>query len=293
VFIPIDSENVTAKDEEYFDSLAKEYPDAFAIVSTDGDSDRPFVIDEHGIFHRGDVLGAVVAEWLQADFAAFPVSASDATDKSLSAAGIGWKHTKIGSPHVIACMKDALATGSSRVVGWEVNGGFLLGSDLDVRGKRLGALPTRDAFVAIVIAMLAASEKQLKVSELFAALPQRFSQAGLMNDFPQAVSQKMIQRFDHDTLSTRQALEPYFAKKDGFSAISSLNTLDGIRILFENGEVAHLRPSGNAPQLRVYSVADSQGRADEIVAAALAEPNGIFRTMQREISVGIHLHKAS
>ena len=98
VFIPIDSENVKEKDEEYFRKLAEEHPDAFAIVSTDGDSDRPFVIDENGAFHRGDMLGVVVAEWLKADFAAYPVSASDASDQRLSGEGITWKHTKIVLP---------------------------------------------------------------------------------------------------------------------------------------------------------------------------------------------------
>ncbi|HUD11880.1 MAG TPA: phosphomannomutase, partial [Candidatus Saccharimonadia bacterium] len=137
VFIPIDSENVTDQDEAYFKKLATDNSEAFAIVSTDGDSDRPFVIDAQGEFHRGDVLGAVVAEWLKADFAAFPVSTIDAVDKRLTSEGVIWKHTKIGSPYVISCMKEAIETGKSRAVGWEVNGGFLLGSDLEVGGKIL------------------------------------------------------------------------------------------------------------------------------------------------------------
>ena len=37
---------------------------------------------------------------------------------------------------------------------------------------------------------------------------------------------------------------------------------DGVRILFANGEVAHVRPSGNADELRIYAVADTQRRAD-------------------------------
>jgi len=284
VFIPIDSENVTDRDEAYFLELSKQFPDALAIVSTDGDSDRPFVIDEHGQFHRGDMLGVVVAEWLKADFATFPVSASDAADGRLTADGVSWKHTRIGSPYVIRSMKDALAAGKRRVVGWEVNGGFLLGSDLDVEGGRLGPLPTRDAFVAILGALVTASESNRTISEVFAALPQRYTQAGLINDFPTTVSQEMERRYSDDDETTRQELAGYFSGKHGFGTITSINTLDGIRIFFSNGDIAHLRPSGNAPQLRVYSVADSQERANEIVDMTLAEPNGIFRRMQREIS---------
>jgi len=37
---------------------------------------------------------------------------------------------------------------------------------------------------------------------------------------------------------------------------------DGVRVLFDNGDVAHVRPSGNADELRIYTVADTQARAD-------------------------------
>ncbi len=36
------------------------------------------------------------------------------------------------------------------------------------------------------------------------------------------------------------------------------------------GEVLHLRPSGNAPEFRVYAEASSPGRAEAMVAAGLA-----------------------
>ncbi len=81
VFIPIDNENITSDDRAYFRKIATENPDAFAIISTDGDSDRPFMIDEQGIFHRGDETGALVAHWIKPDFAAIGVSSNDAIDR--------------------------------------------------------------------------------------------------------------------------------------------------------------------------------------------------------------------
>jgi phosphomannomutase len=283
-FIPIDTENVTPEDQAYFKSIAAEHPDAFAIVSTDGDSDRPFLIDEMGTFHRGDVLGAIVADWIGADFAAFPVSASDATDKYLASKGIQWQHTRIGSPYVIAVMDEAIVAGNKRVVGWEVNGGFLHGGDIEINGRILKALPTRDAFFPIAAAMALAIQKGQKISELFMALPQRATQAGLTNDFPPEISRAILEKYAQDTPETRAELAGYFTPKHGFSAVTSLNSLDGIRIFFDNGEIAHLRPSGNAPQLRIYSVADTQERADEIVALAIAEPDGIFRELENQLS---------
>ncbi len=281
VFIPIDSENVTEDNRRYFYKLAQEHDDVFAIVSTDGDSDRPFVIDEAGEFHRGDVLGAIVAGWLGADAAAFPVSSSDAVTTQLSREGISWEETRIGSPFVIAAMKDAVGTGKQRVVGWEVNGGFMTGSVLDVRGHKVTPLPTRDAFTAILIALVATVDRNQKVSATFAGLPQRFTQAGLLDNFPVEVSKQLVQRFSGNGGGVARELAEYFDAKRGFGKVTDVNTLDGVKISFSNGDVAHMRPSGNAPQLRIYSVAGSQKRADEIVAMALAEPDGIYRQMEK------------
>jgi phosphomannomutase len=32
---------------------------------------------------------------------------------------------------------------------------------------------------------------------------------------------------------------------------------DGLRLSFDSGDVVHLRPSGNAPELRVYTESDT------------------------------------
>jgi len=55
--------------------------------------------------------------------------------------------------------------------------------------------------------------------------------------------------------------------------------LDGVRAYFRNGDVAHLRPSGNAPQLRIYANRASQERADEIVALGVRSPGGILHEL--------------
>ncbi len=283
-FVPIDSENVTPKDQAYFKQLSQEYPDAFAIVSTDGDSDRPFVIDENGVFHRGDELGALVAHWLKADAAAYPVSSNDAVDSYLNDNSVEWVHTKIGSPYVIVAMQEEQTKGKQRVVGWEVNGGFMLGVDLEVNGQNLAALPTRDAILPIIIALRAAIDANGSVSSVFAALPQRFTGAGLIDNFPTEISQKIVAQYSADNEQVHQALGRFFTSQHSFGAVEKIDALDGVRIFFDNGEVAHLRPSGNAPQLRIYSVADTQARADEIVALAIGEPDGIFRSIEKALS---------
>jgi phosphomannomutase len=282
-FIPIDTENVTPKDRDYFKRLAVEHPDMFAAISTDGDSDRPFVIDEFGVFNRGDVLGAVVADFLGADFAAYPVSASDAVDEHLATEGVEVVRTRIGSPYVVVAMQEALAKGRQRTTGWEVNGGFMLGNDFKVEGRTLAALATRDAALPIICALAAAVQADTTVSKVFAKLPQRFTQAGLIDNFPVETSKAIVAKFSQDTPEVGEKLGHYFSADRKFGKVTKIDATDGVRIFFDNNEVAHLRPSGNAPQLRCYSVADSQARADEIVAMAIEEPNGIFRAIEKDL----------
>ena len=284
-FVSIDTENVTPDDQAYFKKIAQEYPGVFAIISTDGDSDRPFVIDENGLFHRGDELGAVVAKWLQADFAALPISSNDAVDQYLATNDIEYHHTRIGSPYVIVAMNKAVESGKAKAVGWEVNGGFLLAQDVAVNGVVLPALPTRDAFLPIIVALVSAAQQERSVSGIFSELPPRFTQAGLIDNFPVEVSRMIIEAFSEDTEANHEELKKYFDQANGFGEVAKINSLDGVRIFFDNGDIAHLRPSGNAPQLRIYSVAGSQDRADEIVRLALEEPNGILRSIGAEVSL--------
>ena len=282
IFISIDTENVTPSDQNYFRSFAQLYPDAFAIVSTDGDSDRPFLIDETGEFHRGDVLGVIVAQELNADFAAIPVSSSDAVDTSLTNRGIRWQHTKIGSPYVISAMQAALQAKRKRVVGWEVNGGFLTGTPIEYQSKILTALPTRDAFLPLLIALSAAIKQSVPISHLFTVLPQRFTQAGLLDNFPQLSSQKIIAVLSTKNAQSTQLLRQCFTKQQGFDEIKTVDTTDGVRLTFSNQDIAHIRPSGNAPQLRIYSVANSQKRADQIVELSL-KTNGILNDLKNAV----------
>jgi phosphomannomutase len=72
-----------------------------------------------------------------------------------------------------------------------------------------------------------------------------------------------------------------FSRDLGFGSVQRSDTTDGLRLYFDNGDIAHIRPSGNAPQLRIYAVASTDARANEIVRHAVAEPDGILRKLAR------------
>ncbi len=62
-----------------------------------------------------------------------------------------------------------------------------------------------------------------------------------------------------DGKGNKEAIEGAFGK--AFGHVEETDTTDGLRITFENSEVVHLRPSGNAPEFRCYNEADTESRA--------------------------------
>jgi len=230
-----------------------------AIVSADGDADRPMVADEKGRIVLGDVLGAIVANSLGASHVVTPVS----SNTMVEAMGVFDRvlRTRIGSPHVIAAMDSAQAPGA-RVVGYEANGGFLLGFDAATPAGTLPALATRDSFLPIIAPLAAARRAGTGLGALVAALPARFTAADRAQDIPTEASARLVAR-----LSASAADRAAFFGELGPERSTDLT--DGLRLTFSNGDIVHLRPSGNAPELRCYAESDSAGHSADLVARYL------------------------
>jgi len=252
-FIPVDTEAVANPEE--LANWAKEF-NADAVISADGDCDRPLLVSEDGKVIRGDVLGILAGSYLGADSISTPVSCNSALDLSGRFPSIN--RTKIGSPFVIAAMNDATAAGNKCVIGYEANGGFLTGNDLKIEGCNgvLTALPTRDAVLPILAALLNARKKGQTLSESVAELPPRFTGSGIIRNFPTEVGLSIVKSFvDNGEAQVNQLLS------ETFGPCRTLDFTDGARITFESGSIIHFRPSGNAPEFRVYTEADTEEAA--------------------------------
>ena len=269
-FIPVDTEAIRPKDVQLAGDWAAS-GQFDSIVSADGDSDRPLVSDEHGNWLRGDIAGILCAKFLEADSISTPVSCNTAVEKC------GWfrevRRTRIGSPFVVASMMEATAGGAKRVVGYEANGGFLLNSNIEAGGRKLRALPTRDAVIVILGILLLAKQQGKKVSELAASLPARFTASDRLKNFATEKSRAILANFDSGSETTdKAAIEKMFGGICG--QVTSLDRTDGLRITFASEEIIHLRPSGNAPEFRCYAEAKTDERAREITTSALAKISG-------------------
>jgi len=267
-FIPVDTEAVREEDIK----LARQWVEEFqldAIVSTDGDADRPLIADEKGQWLRGDIAGMLCASYLHIDHLVTPVSSNTCVEKSGAFAAI--KRTRIGSPYVIEAMNHYVEDHYAAVAGYEANGGFLLATPIRRNDYLLTALATRDAVIVLLSLLHLAVENQCSLSELTAQLPQRFTYSARLKNFATQSSQQLLQKYTRGSYEqNKQAIASDFPSLgDKLGDITAINTIDGLRISFENGDIIHFRPSGNAPEFRCYSESDSEAGALAINNLAL------------------------
>jgi len=263
-FMPVDTEAIRSEDI----ALAKQWSEQYkfdCIISTDGDGDRPLVSDEKGNWLRGDVAGILCAKYLRSEIVVTPVSSNSAVEKSDYFDKV--IRTKIGSPYVIEAMKIQAARSDKCVVGYEANGGFLQQTPLEQGGKALSPLPTRDAVIVPLAIILLAEQEQLTISELLVTLPQRYTYSDRIKDFPTLLSQKIINKLtEGDVDEQKVTIQSHF---NMLREPKIIDTTDGLRITFKSNDIVHLRPSGNAPELRCYTESDSRKRAEELNVAAI------------------------
>lgn len=323
-FLPVDTEKMVDSIREGLRTLAREHTEKtgrkpFAVLSADGDSDRPVFCDENGEFIPGDQLGLMASLYLKPTFVALPITCNSAAVEILQTFATVVQ-TKVGSPYVNKAMQDELAANpKARVAAYEANGGYLLGSDWLIEGKTLKALPSRDSVLPMICALLLARQGAVttvegktlrieKVSDL-TGLIHRHTAAGVVDarDGVPYESAKVGRRivaalcprsgaieevdFKQQTLlqnpanaggkarpfaqvlnpilfeemeAIRKKLSGYFVPSLGYSEITKINYLDGVRIYFSNGDIVHLRPSGNAPEFRFYTEAACAARAEQM-----------------------------
>lgn len=264
-FVPVDTEAVSGDTESELAGWVHAHG-LDAIVSTDGDADRPLIVDETGLLLRGDVIGILTARFLGADAVVTPVTSNSSIEGTGAFSRV--IRTKVGSPYVIAGMNGARSTSPrSVVIGFEANGGVLLGTDVTVGGTRLAALPTRDAMLPILGVLGAARASGRSLSQLVATLPPRFARSDRLEHVPPERSVVLLDLLRRDAAA--------FLAPQG--SIAEVSEIDGLRFVLASGDVIHYRPSGNAPELRCYTEASALERADALLAWGLKAAEAVVR----------------
>ena len=260
-FVAIDTEAVRPEDRALALQWAAEQA-LDAIVTTDGDADRPLIADETGHWLRGDLLGLLCARELAAGAVVTPVNSTTALEASGLFAEV--RRTRIGSPHVIAGMAQPKHL---PVVGFEANGGFLLGSAASICGAQIEALATRDALLPMLLVLAAARRRQCPVSALMADLPERHSFSGRLQDVDLAACAALLAAAD----ASDEGMERLFGERP-----VAVNRIDGLRATLTSGDILHVRPSGNAPELRCYAEARDAATAERLCGTCLSRLAGLL-----------------
>jgi phosphomannomutase len=269
IFIPVDTEAVEPATRA---TLARWSAEARldAVLSTDGDADRPMLADADGRLVPGDILGVLSALALGADTLCTPVSSNSMVTRIEAFRQV--RRTRIGSPFVIAAMEAVLAEDpGAKLVGFEANGGFLLGFAAQGPAGPLPPLMTRDAFLPLIAPLAAARASGRSLAETIAAFPACVTAADRLVDTDPALGAAFLAALSADPEARARFLAPLGRE-------TAIDETDGLRMSLDAGRIVHLRPSGNAPEFRVYTEAPSAEEATDLLRRALT---GLRTALQR------------
>lgn len=254
-FIALDTEAVDAGICDQLALWAQDYG-LDAIVSADGDGDRPLVTDATGKPLRGDAIGLLTALFVDAAAIVTPITSNSGIEARF---GKFVLRTRVGSPYVIAGIAAARQVGHARIGGFEANGGFLLADDTRLGNGVLSALPTRDSFLPIAAVLCLAARTEKSVAALIGDLALPATDATKIEQLPEAALRHLLASLQDDRALTTFLLP--------LGSVADIDKTDGLRARLTNDEVVFIRPSGNEPALRCYVEAAGEARARQLLAA--------------------------
>ncbi len=211
-------------------------------IAYDGDGDRVVFIDEKGNFIQGEYSCSLVAKYSDTSVVVTPISSSQVVDT------IGKKviRTKVGSPYVVAGMKESGAT-----FGFEPNGGAI-SSEI---------MYTRDGGSMAIKILRLFAQFEGHFSELIGQLP-KFHMKRTKVDCPSELNQKIIS-----------------AAKQEFKG-EKTEELDGLKIWIDNATWILFRPSANAPEFRVFAESTSKEKAEELKEQGISFVQNMIKKLE-------------
>lgn len=220
--------------------------DASLGLINDGDADRLGVITPRRGFLDPNVLLALIYQFLldQTDGgdAVRTVSTSSLIDRVAHEAGRHVHETAVGFKWVAAAMADHDA-----LAGGEESGGYGIARHLHNKDGVLLAL------------LLAAAHRRQPLDDRIDALFEEYGQ--IVQD------RRSVDCPDEQKGAVLDALDDAVPTTIAGTAVADVLTVDGFKLTLEDGSWVLVRPSGTEPKLRVYAEAESQERAEELLAA--------------------------
>jgi phosphomannomutase/phosphoglucomutase len=206
----------------------------------DGDGDRCGVVDDEGEEIFADKVGVILARDLSklhpdsifvADVKSTGLFASDPVLKANGASADYWK---TGHSHMKRRVKELGA-----LAGFEKSGHYFLAGPIG-RGYDCGLR------VAVEICKLMDRNPDMKMSDLRRALPQTWATPTMSPHCPDLEKYSVLQRLVDKIKAMADAQEPLAGR-----AIKDVVTVNGARVILDNGSWGLVRASSNTPNLVV------------------------------------------
>jgi len=240
--------------EENLAPLRKAIADkrALAGLATDGDADRFGIVDRDGSFVSPNHILALVFDYLlETRGYKLGASRSVATTHLLDAAaklhGVKLYETPVGFKYVGPLLReDKIALGGEESAGMTVR----------------GHLPEKDGILAclLVAEIIAARGSSLadQLRDLFRRVGREFWPVRLNLRLSEDAQGKLPQRLKSDF------------KEFAGRRVAKENRLDGLKLVFEDGDWVLMRPSGTEPVVRIYTEAPSIEASQKLANQARA-----------------------
>jgi phosphomannomutase/phosphoglucomutase len=204
-------------------------------IGYDGDGDRSIIIDENSDAVWGDkTLSLVAQEFMKThpgQTLVTPISSSPSIEGVVAKYGGRVHWTKVGSVLVSRVMVE-----NGHLIGGEENGGIMYGPHLAVR----------DGCMALALMLHYIATRGKPLSELIKEQPD------LIKDRDKTPCPNHLKE---------EVLEVLAKRVDA----PEINTLDGVKLIYEDGSWVLFRPSGTEAIFRIYAESDSKKRVTELI----------------------------
>lgn len=228
---------------------------ALAGLATDGDADRFGIVDGDGSFvSPNHILGLLYDYLLQTRGYKLGASRSVATTQLLDAVaqlyGTQIYETPVGFKYVGPLLREGkIALGGEESAGMTIR----------------GHLPEKDGILACLLAaeMIAARQAPLsaQLRDLFRRIGREYWPIRLNLHLPPEAQARLPERLGADFRE--------FAGR----RIARMNRIDGLKLIFENGDWILMRASGTEPVVRIYAESTSPAESKKLAADAQAWVN--------------------
>ncbi|MEM9238872.1 MAG: phosphomannomutase/phosphoglucomutase [Pseudomonadota bacterium] len=230
----------------------------------DGDGDRCGVVDDEGEEIFADKVGVIMARDLSGIYpgSTFVADVKStglfASDPVLQANGVTADYWKTGHSHMKRRVKEIGA-----LAGFEKSGHYFLAEPVG-RGYDCGMR------VAVEICKLMDRNADKSMSNLRKALPKTFSTPTMSPYCADTTKYEVLERIVGKLVAHAEAGKPLAGR-----AIKEVVTVNGARVILENGSWGLVRASSNTPNLVVVC---ESSESDDEMRAIFADIDAVIRT---------------